>query len=124
MSMLLISVKGKNTLFKEGDEIEIPGVGGFSMGVGPFTIWAMGKAGWFEIVPAPHYRQIYQDMDVGVALYYFLSDTYAGKSKTQMISFSIGEIVDEVCFLVTPEFLQSLIQSYSIPSTEARKSLS
>lgn len=52
------------------------------MGIGPVTIWASGKAGWFEIRPASTYQYIFDKMSEGVTLYYFLTDLYESKKKT------------------------------------------
>lgn len=49
----------------------------FSMADNPnMTIWAGGKAGWFEIQPDPSYQDVYDRMSEGVLLYFFLCDTY------------------------------------------------
>ncbi|KAF2031125.1 hypothetical protein EK21DRAFT_88266 [Setomelanomma holmii] len=48
---------------------------------GEFVIWAQGKAGWFEIRPAPHYQSIYTDMIQAVQLLYFVTDIYSGPRK-------------------------------------------
>jgi hypothetical protein len=60
-------------------EIELRSVTRFSYGEltdGEFAIWAEGKAGWFELRPAPHYAQIYEDMMQAVQLLYFVTDIY------------------------------------------------
>jgi len=60
-------------------DIEIRNVTRFSYGEmtdGDFVIWAQGKAGWFEIRPAPHYKSIYEDMVQAVQLLYFVTDIY------------------------------------------------
>jgi hypothetical protein len=60
-------------------DIEIRNVTRFSYGEmtdGEFVIWAQGKAGWFEIRPAPQYKSIYADMVQAVQLLYFVTDIY------------------------------------------------
>jgi hypothetical protein len=60
-------------------QIEIRGVTRFSYGEltdGDFAIWAEGKAGWFEIRPAPHYESIYAEMIQAVQILYFVTDIY------------------------------------------------
>lgn len=60
-------------------EIEICNVTRFSYGEmtdGEYVIWAQGKAGWFEIQPAPAYRAIYDDMVQAVEILYFVTDIY------------------------------------------------
>jgi hypothetical protein len=60
-------------------EIELQSVTRFSYGEltdGEFAIWAEGKAGWFELRPAPHYARIYEDMIQAVQLLYFVTDIY------------------------------------------------
>jgi len=56
-------------------------VRGFSIGDGPITIWAPGKAGWFEIQPAPVYRGIFDKMTEAVGLFYSLSDIHSDAKK-------------------------------------------
>jgi hypothetical protein len=43
---------------------------------GNYAIWAEGKAGWFEIRPAPSYESIYECMIEAVQLLYFVTDIY------------------------------------------------
>lgn len=65
-------------------EIEIRNVTRFSYGEmtdGEFVIWAQGKAGWFEIRPATHYKSIYADMIQAVELLYFVTDIYSEPRK-------------------------------------------
>jgi hypothetical protein len=60
-------------------EIELQNVTRFSYGEltdGEFAIWAEGKAGWFEIHPAPRYSEIYEGMVEAVQLLYFVTDIY------------------------------------------------
>jgi hypothetical protein len=60
-------------------EIEIRNVTKFSYGEltdGEIAIWAEGKAGWFEIQPAPHYTEKYNGMKEAVQLLYFVTDIY------------------------------------------------
>jgi hypothetical protein len=60
-------------------EIELRTVTRFSYGEltdGEFAIWAEGKAGWFELRPAPHYTEIYEGMIQAVQLLYFVTDIY------------------------------------------------
>jgi hypothetical protein len=65
-------------------DIELSHVTRFSYGEmtdGEFVIWAQGKAGWFEIRPAPHYKSIHEDMVQAVQLLYFVTDIYSGPRK-------------------------------------------
>lgn len=60
-------------------DIEIRNVTRFSYGEmtdGAYVMWAQGKAGWFEIRPAEHYKPIFDDMVRAVELLYFVSDIY------------------------------------------------
>ncbi|KAF1921489.1 hypothetical protein BDU57DRAFT_467007 [Ampelomyces quisqualis] len=60
-------------------EIEIRNVTKFSYGEltdGEIVIWAEGKAGWFEIQPAPHYTEIHNGIIEAVQLLYFVTDIY------------------------------------------------
>jgi hypothetical protein len=81
-------------------DIEIRGVTRFSYGEltdGDFAIWAEGKAGWFEIRPAPHYERIYADMIQAVQILYFVTDIYneprkSGRGpKHQLIFQEVGD---------------------------------
>lgn len=71
-------------------------VKGFSMGLGPVTIWANGKAGWFEIRPASTYQHIFDKMSEGVTLYYFLTDLYESKKTTGEKTLQLDKIFEEV----------------------------
>lgn len=65
-------------------EIEIRNVTKFSYGEltnGDVAIWAEGKAGWFEIQPAPHYTEIYNGMKEAVQILYFVTDIYGEPRK-------------------------------------------
>lgn len=73
----------KNKPYKAVD-IETRNVTRFSYGEmtdGEFVIWAAGKAGWFEIRPAQHYKSIYDGMVEAVQLLYFVTDVYSGPRK-------------------------------------------
>ncbi|KAF2468813.1 uncharacterized protein BDR25DRAFT_289732 [Lindgomyces ingoldianus] len=64
--------------FKSVD-IEIRDVTRFSYGQtndGEIMLWALGKAGWFEIMPAKAYKNIFQDMVEAVGVLYFMTDIY------------------------------------------------
>lgn len=74
-------ITGKSFV-RKGQEIEVTDVKGFSIGIGPVTIWANGKAGWFEIRPASTYQHIFDKMSEGVILYYFLTELYESRKKT------------------------------------------
>lgn len=82
-------------------QVEVQDVTGFSMGTGPITIWANGKAGWFEIRPAAAYKNVYDKMSEGVALYYFVTDLYEGLKNSKpgkgvQKTLSIDQIFDKV----------------------------
>ncbi|KAF1940062.1 hypothetical protein EJ02DRAFT_407224 [Clathrospora elynae] len=65
-------------------DIEIRNVTRFSYGEmtdGAYVIWAQGKAGWFEIRPAAHYKPIFDDMVRAVQLLYFVTDIYSEPRK-------------------------------------------
>lgn len=83
--------------------MEVKGVLGFSIGDGPITIWANGKAGWFEIKPATAYQNIYNKMTEAIELYYTLCDIHTevkprNKSKVQKNQKSLdeGQVFDKV----------------------------
>ncbi|KFY48696.1 hypothetical protein V495_01115 [Pseudogymnoascus sp. VKM F-4514 (FW-929)] len=68
--------------------VELTNVRGFSIGDGPITLWANGRAGWFEIKPAATYQKIYNKMTEAIELYYILCDIHTetksrGKGKNQ-----------------------------------------
>lgn len=42
-------------------------------------VWASGKAGWYELNPAPGYRPIHDKMLEAASLYYALMDIYQSK---------------------------------------------
>lgn len=48
---------------------------------GTYVVWALGKAGWFEIQPAAHYQTIYDDMIQAVQVLYFVIDIYSKRGR-------------------------------------------
>lgn len=59
--------------------IEIPLSHSYSIGYGPWpAVWASGKAGWYEISPAPEYEAMYDFVCEGITLYYKVIDVYPG----------------------------------------------
>lgn len=57
--------------------IEIPLSHSYSIGYGPWpAVWASGKAGWYEITPAPEYEAMYESVCEGITLYYKVMDAY------------------------------------------------
>lgn len=87
-------------------DIEIRNVTRFSYGEmtdGEFVIWAQGKAGWFEIRPAPHYKSIYEDMVEAVRLLYFVTDIYneprkrGGGPSPQLIYQEVSQSWSRLC---------------------------
>jgi hypothetical protein len=92
----LTGIIGKVSV-RKGQEIEVTDIKSFSIGLGPVTIWANGKAGWFEIRPASTYQHIFDKMSEGVTLYYSLTDLYVSKKKTTGEKSShIDKIFEEV----------------------------
>jgi hypothetical protein len=79
----------------------------FSMAVGPVTIWALGKTGWFEIRPARIYRPTFDKMAEGVKLYYFLTDIYES-NKDQRKSLEVSKLFDQV-FSIKRYFLYLIL---------------
>jgi hypothetical protein len=43
---------------------------------GEVAIWALGKAGWFQLKPSRRYRDVYKGMVEAVVMFYFLADAY------------------------------------------------
>lgn len=103
-----MAMVGKDGKTRQKTMIEVTEVRGYSIGIGPVTIWAHGKAGWFEIRPAPMYERIYRKMAEGVKLYYFLTDIYESRKKQAL---SLDEVFQRVSVLCMP-FENPLIQSY------------
>jgi len=59
--------------------IEVTEVRTFSYGQmeeGEVAIWALGKAGWFQLKPSRRYREVYKGMVEAVVLFYFLADAH------------------------------------------------
>lgn len=79
----------------KGVQVEVKNVLSFSIAIGPITIWALGRTGWFEIRPARMYRPIYEKMVEGIKLYYFLTDIHEG-SKDYKKHSEIGKLIDQV----------------------------
>jgi len=42
-------------------------------------IWALGKAGWYLLEPAPEYKAVYDQMKESGRLWHFISDKYIGR---------------------------------------------
>jgi hypothetical protein len=56
--------------------VEVSDVKAFSIAEDPLTLWAAGKAGWYEIKPSKSYQRIYDEMIEGIDLYWFLRTTH------------------------------------------------
>jgi len=59
--------------------IEVTDVRTFSYGQmeeGEVAIWALGKAGWFQLKPSRRYKKVYKGMVEAVVLFYFLADAH------------------------------------------------
>lgn len=48
---------------------------------GTYVVWALGKAGWFEIQPSAQYQAIYDDMIQAVQVLYFVIDVYSNRGR-------------------------------------------
>lgn len=86
--------------------IEIPANTIYSVGYGPWpVVWAAGKAGWFEINPAPEYEVTYEAVCEGITLYYELMSVYdrakgrASKTKRQK---ALQMPIEKLLFKVRP----------------------
>lgn len=60
------------------------------------TIWASGNAGWFEIRPAVHYQEIYDQMQEGVRLFYDLEDVLSNTKATYRHKVGMGDLFVKV----------------------------
>ncbi|MBE7182380.1 MAG: hypothetical protein INR71_14450, partial [Terriglobus roseus] len=61
-------------------KVEVTNVTRFAYGQfddGSYAIWALGRAGWFEIRPSRAYSETYDDTVEAIEVFYFLKDTYA-----------------------------------------------
>jgi hypothetical protein len=43
---------------------------------GEYVLWAQGKAGWFELRPAPAYKRLYEEASRAVEILFFISDIH------------------------------------------------
>jgi hypothetical protein len=77
--------------------VSVTEVKAFSMSDLPVTLWALGKAGWFEILPAQEYQSVYKKMTDGITLYYALVDIYENAKTSQSHkSMDMSEILKQV----------------------------
>ncbi|KAJ8130031.1 hypothetical protein O1611_g3598 [Lasiodiplodia mahajangana] len=78
------------------------------------VVWASGEAGWFEIVPAPCYQRICDEMFQAVSLHYSLLDQFEEaleklqkskkKKKATMadVTLDLDELLFQVCSAIVP----------------------
>ena len=62
--------------------LEIEAVARYAYGQyddGSIALWALGKAGWFELEPSRKYRPIFDGMIEAVVLLYYIADYYKRK---------------------------------------------
>lgn len=59
---------------------ELDDVSTFAVESSPANIWAAGKAGWYEIQPAPEYEATYNDMKEGINIFYTLEDMHTDEA--------------------------------------------
>lgn len=85
--------------YSKGQPIEISDVREFSFDEDG-NIWAKGKAGWFEVQPAPPYKEIYEAMVAGVGFYFFTTDLHLARARKKrngsMAELDIPFIIDDV----------------------------
>lgn len=65
-------------------EMEIRNVNRYSYGEmedGTIALWAQGAAGWFQIIPAPRYKPIFDNMIIAVQILYFVTDIHKESRK-------------------------------------------
>ena len=68
------------SLEEEGSYVVIEHVTQFAHGANPdgtYTLWAAGRAGWFDIDPAEEYQGVFADMMQAMSLLYSLEDIYS-----------------------------------------------
>ncbi|KAI0427340.1 hypothetical protein F5Y09DRAFT_316642 [Xylaria sp. FL1042] len=70
------NMKAKKTLWIQIEASQSFSVGAKDDSLSAPVVWASGKAGWFEIVPAPCYQRICDEMFQAVRLHYSLLDQY------------------------------------------------
>ena len=88
--------RGKSDTF-----IELQNVRYFAYGTSEsdrVVLWAAGKAGWYEIHPAPEYRPIFDHMVKSVRLVHFLDDSSRKRRRGgAMVSVPVHTTFEEVC---------------------------
>ncbi|KAJ2989401.1 hypothetical protein NUW58_g3483 [Xylaria curta] len=95
------------------------------------VVWASGEAGWFEIVPAPSYRRICDEMFQAVCLHYSLLDQYEAaleklqksKKKKKATFADVSIDLDELLFQarIDRDFLYALRAGDGLTLPEAHK---
>lgn len=71
------SLAVRNNDTNKSSYLEISSSVMYSIGYGPWpAVWVSGKAGWFEINPAPEYEAMYELVCEGITLYYSLMVAY------------------------------------------------
>ncbi|KAL3423400.1 defective in methylation-7 protein [Phlyctema vagabunda] len=70
----------------QGTYIEINNCQGFSIGIDPIVLWALGRSGWLEIRPSREYTQMYAHMKEGINIYFFLTVLYEGRKQKKSLS--------------------------------------
>ncbi len=84
-----------------GTFIEIQAVHFYSYGVypnGQISVWAAGRAGWYEIRPASEYESIFNHMIKSVELLHFLQDVYEQPKKVRgkIVPVPVQSVFEEV----------------------------
>ena len=60
--------------------IELDDCAQYAIQNSPANIWAAGKAGWYEIHPAPEYEEMYNHMMEGIDIFYSLEDMHTDEA--------------------------------------------
>lgn len=93
----------------ESQYIEIGNCRSYSIGYDPITLWASGRAGWFEIQPSQAYATTFNKMKEGIGLYFTITMIYETMKAKYKKSLSLDQVLEKVCcrglLLVAPRLL-------------------
>jgi hypothetical protein len=97
--------RGKGYTTLNGSFIELKTPDNISIGFNPSTCWIGSKSGWFEVKPAPSYREAFERIQHIAGFFFLAVDTYEdiarGGVQGGESPYTVWEDVDEVLMRVS-----------------------
>jgi hypothetical protein len=107
LTFTVCTFRGKGYTTLNGSFIELKKPDNTSIGFNPSTCWIGSESGWFEVKPAPAYREAFERVQHIAGFFFLAVDTYENRARrgVQISESTVKEDVDEVLMRVRLKFL-------------------